>query len=189
MDREELYRKVRLIEITTRKIVTDAMTGEYRSHFQGLRDAVLRPSHLPARRRHPALRWKASARSRETLVKRFEEERELGVFLVVDVSGSGGFGDSRRNLEREIAAEVACMLAYAAQACGDKVGALLFAGKVEESLPPRKGRPNVLRIVHELLMERVVTPGTDLLRALRSAGRLLKHAGVVFVVSDFLANR
>lgn len=186
MDREELYRKVRLIEITTRKIVTDALTGEYRSHFKGsgMQFSDHRIYAPGDDIRH--LDWKASARSKEVLIKRFEEERELGVFLVVDVSGSEEFG-SVTKVKREIAAEVSCMLAYAAQACGDKVGALLFAGEVEKALPPKKGRANVLRIIHELLSPRTVSKGTNLSRALRAAGRLLKHAGVLFVVSDFLA--
>src|SRR5437868_3076620 len=130
MRAEALLRKVRLIEITTRKVVDDLMSGSYRSHFKG--HGVQFSEHrlyVPGDDvRH--IDWKVSARTRDPLIKKFEEERELTVFLVVDVSGSESFG-SHEKLKSEIAAEIGGMLAYAAIHTGDKVGVLLFAGEVE----------------------------------------------------------
>ncbi|MGE0615680.1 MAG: DUF58 domain-containing protein [Bacteriovoracia bacterium] len=183
---EELLRKVRQIEVTTRKVVTDVMTGQYRSQFKG--HGVQFSEHrvyLPGDDiRH--IDWKASAKGRDTLIKKFEEERELTVFLVVDLSGSQGFGSSAK-LKAEVSAELASMLAYAAVHTGDRVGALLFAGEVEEVVPPQKGRMHVLRIVRKILGFQPKTKGTDLKGALEAADRVMKHAGVVFVLSDFMA--
>lgn len=184
---DELLKKVRRIELTTRKMVDDAMSGQYRSHFKGhgvqfSEHRVYTPGDDV---RH--IDWKVSARSREPLLKKYEEERELNVFLVVDVSGSEGFGSSRK-LKSEVVAEVGGMLAYAATLTGDKVGALLFAGEVEKTIRPKKGRQHVLRIVHDLLTHKPKSQGTQLSDALESADRLMKHAGIVFVISDFLTD-
>jgi len=183
---EELLRKVRLIEIATRKVVDDMMSGQYRSHFKG--HGVVFSEHrlyIPGDDiRH--IDWKVSARTRDPLIKKFEEERELTVLLVVDVSASEAFGSTKK-LKGEIVAEIASMLAYAAVRTGDKVGALIFAGEVEEIIPPAKGRKHVLKIVRTLLGHRPRSRGTDLSGALESAGRIMKHAGVIFVLSDFLA--
>ena len=183
---EELLKKVRQIEITTRKMVDDAMSGQYRSHFKG--SGVQFSEHrvyLPGDDvRH--IDWKVSARSRDPLIKKYEEERELTVFLIVDVSGSEFFGSTSR-LKAEVSAEVAAMLAHAAIHSGDRVGALLFAGGVEKVIPPKKGRPHILRIVKDLLTYEPKSKGTDLAGALDAAGRIMKHKGVVFVLSDFIA--
>jgi uncharacterized protein (DUF58 family) len=130
--------------------------------------------------------WKVSARSREPMLKKYEEERELTVFLVVDVSGSESFGSSRK-LKSEMAAEIAGMLAYAAVHTGDKVGVLLFGGKVEKIIPPKKGKQHILRVIRDILTFRSKTLGTDLKGALDAANRIMKHSGVVFVISDFMA--
>lgn len=183
---DELLKKIRRIEITTRRVVTEAMSGQYRTRFkgQGVQFSEHR-QYVPGDDiRH--IDWKVSARTRDPLVKKYEEERELSVLLVVDVSGSNRFGSGRR-LKREVVAELAGMLAYAATQTGDKIGALLFAGEVEEVIPPRKGRKHVLRIVKTLLEHEARTAGTDLASALERAERAMKHGGIVFVVSDFLA--
>ncbi len=183
---DELLRKVRLIEVTTRKVVDNVLSGQYRSHFKG--QGVQFSEHrlyVPGDDvRH--INWKVSARTREPLVKKFEEERELTVFLVVDVSGSESFGTTQK-LKSELAAEVGGMLAYAASHTGDRVGVLVFAGKTEVIIPPKKGRPHVLRIISELLTYRAKTAGTDLAGALKAADRMMKHSGVIFVLSDFIA--
>lgn len=182
----ELLKKVRMIEISTRRMVTDAMSGRYRSHFKG--HGVQFSEHRPYVQgddvRH--IDWKVSARTRDPLIKKYEEERELTVFLVVDVSASERFG-SHRKLKKEVVAELASILAYAASQTGDKVGVLLFAGKVEKIIPPRKGRSHILRIITELLDYQAQSKGTDLAGALESAGRIMKHSGIIFVLSDFLA--
>jgi uncharacterized protein (DUF58 family) len=183
---EELLKKVRLIEITTKKRVDDLMSGGYRSHFKG--HGVQFSEHrlyVPGDDvRH--IDWKVSARSRDPLIKKYEEERELTVLLVVDVSGSKAFGSSTK-LKSEIAAEVGGMLAYAAIHTGDKVGVILFAGGVEKIIPPKKGRVHIQRIIRDLLSHKPKTKGTDLATALEAANRIMKHSGVVFLLSDFLA--
>jgi uncharacterized protein (DUF58 family) len=130
--------------------------------------------------------WKVSARTRDPMIKKYEEERELTVFLIVDISNSGAFG-SKDRLKSEAAAEIGGMLSYAAMQTGDKVGALLFAGEVEEIIPPKKGKLHGLRIIREILGRKPKTKGTDLKKALDAAGRIMKHSGVVFVISDFIA--
>ncbi len=193
----DLLHKVRLIEIATRKIVDDVLSGQYRSHFRG--HGVQFSEHrlyVPGDDiRH--INWNATARTPEPLVKKFDEERELNVFLVVDVSGSGGFGSSNK-LKSEIAAEVGGMLAFAASRTGDKVGALFFSGVIERIIPPKKGRQHNLRIIRELLSyseealkveHQPKVMGTDLNGALEAAGRIMKHSGVIFLISDFIAEK
>jgi len=184
---EELIQKVKKIEIKTRKMVNDVLTGEYRSQFkgQGIQFSEHRVYSPGDDVRH--IDWKASARSKEPLLKQFIEEREVSVLLVVDVSGSSFFGSSEK-LKSEVIAEIAGMLAYAATHTGDKVGAILFAGGIEKMIPLKKGRHHVLRIIRDLLEFRPKTKGTHLSEALDSAGRLLKHSSVVFVLSDFVAD-
>lgn len=183
---EELLKKVRLIEIATRRQVDDVMSGQYRSHFKG--HGVQFSEHrvyVPGDDvRH--IDWKVSARSREPLTKKYEEERELTMLLVVDVSASGWFGSTRK-LKSEVAAEIGGMLAYAATHTGDKVGVMLFAGEVEKIVPPKKGRPHVQRIIRDLLSHQPKSRGTNLAAALESASRIMKHSGIVFVISDFIA--
>jgi len=182
----DLLRKVRHIEIATRKMVDDYMSGQYRSHFKG--HGVQFSEHRQYVHgddiRH--IDWKVSARTRDILIKKYEEERELTVFLVVDNSGSEHFGSSTK-LKSEIAAEVAGMLAYAASHTGDKVGALLFSGGVDLIIRPKKGKQHILRIIRDVLGHKTNTPGTDLRGALEAANRIMKHSGVVFVISDFWA--
>lgn len=183
----ELQKKIKLIEISTRRILDDVMTGNYRSHFkgQGMQFAEHR-TYVPGDDvRH--IDWKVSARTRDVLVKKFEEERELNVFLVVDLSASGNFG-SNEKLKIEAVAEIASMLAHAAAHTGDKVGALLFAGEVEKIIPPKKGRAHVLRIVRDILSHQTKSSGTNLKNALETAMRVMKHKGIVFVISDFIAS-
>lgn len=185
MLRDELLRKVRLIEITTRKVMDDVLTGRYKSHFkgQGVQFSEHR-QYVPGDDvRH--IDWKVSARNRDPLIKKFEEERELSVLLIVDVSLSGSFGSTNAT-KSEVAAEVAGMLAHAAVHTGDKIGVLLFAGEVEKIIPLRKGRSHIQRIIRDVLSFQASTNGTNLATALESAGRVLKHSGVVFVLSDFI---
>lgn len=184
---EELLSKVRLIEITTRKMVDDLMSGSYKSNFKG--HGVQFSEHrlyIPGDDiRH--IDWKVSARSRDPLIKKYEEERELTVFLVVDVSASKGFGTAQK-MKSELTAEIGGMLAYAAAHAGDKVGMLMFSGKVEKIVPPKRGRQHIMRIIRDILSFKPETRGTDLRGALESAHRIMKHSGVVFVISDFLAD-
>ena len=183
---EEILRKVKLIEISTRKVVDDVLTGQYRSHFKG--QGVQFSEHrlyVPGDDvRH--INWKVSARTKDPLIKKYDEERELTVFIVVDVSGSQTFGSSEK-LKSQIAAELGGMLAYAATHTGDRVGVLIFAGEVERIIPPKKGRQHILRVIRDLLTHQSTSRGTDLAGALEATGRIMKHSGVVFVISDFIA--
>ncbi len=183
---DEVMRKVRLIEITMRKVVDDVMTGQYRSHFKG--HGIQFSEHrlyVPGDDvRH--IDWKTTARSRDPVVKKYDEERELQVLLIVDVSGSKAFG-SQAKLKSEVTAELGGLLAFAASHTGDKVGVMMFADRIEHLLPPKKGRQHVLRIVRDLLSWNTGARGTDLKSALESAGRVMKHAGIIFILSDFLA--
>ncbi len=183
---DELLKKVKWIEITTRKVVDGVLSGQYRSHFKG--QGVQFSEHrlyVPGDDvRH--INWNVSARTREPLIKKFEEERQLTVFLVVDGSGSTCFGSSTR-LKSEISAEIGGMIASAASYTGDRIGALIFGDEVEKIIPPKKGRQHVLRVVRDLLTFQTKTRGTGLSKALDATGRVMKHGGVVFVISDFLA--
>lgn len=183
---DEMLQKIRRIEITTRRLVDDAMSGQYKSQFKG--HGVQFSEHrvyVPGDDvRH--IDWKVSARSRDPLIKKYEEERELQVMLIVDISRSEVFGSSKKT-KSEAVAEVTAMLAMAASRTGDKVGGLLFAGEVEAMIPPKKGRQHVLRLVRDVLTLEAKSKGTDLKKALQSAMRLMKHKGVVFIISDFLA--
>ena len=184
---QELLKKVRRIEITTKRVVNDVMSGQYRSHFKG--HGVQFSEHrlyVPGDDvRH--IDWKVSARSQQPFLKKFDEERELTVLLVVDISASEAFGTTKK-LKSEVLAEIGGMLAYAASYTGDKVGVILFSGEVEKIIPPKRGRTHVLRVIRELLAYEPRTRGTDLTSALESARRILKHSSVVFLLSDFLAS-
>jgi uncharacterized protein (DUF58 family) len=183
---EELLSKVRHIEITTRKLVDNLMSGSYKSNFKGAGVQFSEHRIYVAGDDIRHIDWKVSARSREPLIKKYEEERELTVFLIVDVSASKGFGTTKK-MKSELAAEIGGMLAYAAAHAGDKVGMLLFAGKVEKIVPPKRGRQHIMRMIRDILSFKATTSGTDLKGALQSAQRIMKHNGVVFVISDFLA--
>ena len=182
----ELLKKIQRIEITTRRMVDDAMSGQFRSHFKGhgVQFSEHRPYVAGDDIRH--IDWKVSARTRDPLVKKFEEERELTVLVVVDVSASQEFGTEGKP-KKEIAAEAAAMIAWAATRTGDKVGVVLVSGGVDQIIPPKKGRNHVLRIIRTVLEAKPRTPGTALGDGLNAAGRAMKHAGVVFVISDFIA--
>ncbi len=183
---EELRKKVKLIEITTKRVIDDVMSGGYRSHFkgQGMQFAEHRVYVAGDDVRH--IDWKVSARTREPLVKKFEEERELNVLFVVDFSGSGGFG-SRKTTKREASAEIAALLATAAERIGDKTGLILFAGAIEKRVAPKRGKSHLLRIVRDILGTEPKSKGTNLRGALETATRIMKHHGIVFVISDFMA--
>lgn len=183
----EGIKKIRQLELTTRRLLDEAMSGAYRSSFKG--QGVQFSEHriyVPGDDvRH--IDWKVSARTRDTLVKKYEEERELTVLLVVDTSASQSFGSGSR-LKSDASSEVAGMLAFAAAFGGDKVGMVLFSGGVERILPPRKGKAHVSRLLKDLMSHRPSSPRTNLAAALDAAGRVMKHKGIIVVVSDFLAD-
>jgi uncharacterized protein (DUF58 family) len=176
---------VRLIEINTRKKVDDVMSGSYKTHFKGHGVQFSEHRQYVAGDDIRHIDWKVSARTRDPLIKKFEEERELTVFLVVDVSGSKKFGSGTK-LKSEIVAEIGGMLAYAASHSGDKVGVLFFADQVEKIIRPGKGRSHVQRVIRDLLGFEPKTHGTQLGKALDSTRRVMKHSGIIFILSDFM---
>ena len=182
---DELLAKIRRIDITTRKLVTDGFAGEYQSVFKGRGmefDEV--------RQYHPGddvrmIDWNVTARTGDAYIKSYIEERELTVMLVVDASRSGDFG-TRSRFKRELAAELAAVLAFSATTNNDRVGLLVFTDRVELLVPPRKGRSHVLRMVRDLLLFEPDGTGTDVRLALETVSLLLKRRSIVFMISDFL---
>jgi uncharacterized protein (DUF58 family) len=165
--------------------VTETLAGQYHSVFkgQGMNFDEVREYQPGDDVR--AIDWNVTARMNHPFIKKFVEERELTVMLVVDVSGSGLFG-SREQSKRELAAEIASVLAFSAIRNNDKVGLLLFTDDVEKFIPPRKGRSHVLRVIREVLYFEPKRRGTDLAHALEFMGRVLPHKAIAVVISDFL---
>lgn len=182
----ELFKKVRKIQFKVSRLINAPLAGQYASVFKGTGiefDEVR--EYIPGDDVR-TIDWNVTARAGRPHVKRYVEERELTLMLVVDVSGSQYFGASGL-LKSEIAAEISALLAFLAIAHNDRVGLLLFSNRRELYLPPRKGRRHVLRVIREILSYRPAGRGTDLAGALSFTGRLLKHRSIIFLISDFFA--
>ncbi len=182
----EILRKVRAIELSTRHLVDDFFGGEYHSVFKGTGMEFDEVREYTPGDEVRSIDWNVTARMGRPFIKRYREERELTVLLMVDASASGLFGSHAR-LKSEVIAEVASVLAFSAIRNQDKVGCLIFTDRVEMYIPPEKGHRHVLRIIRELLYFKPAGSGTDLAAALETVGRLLKRRAVVFLVSDFMA--
>jgi len=181
----ELLRKLRQIELNTRKIMNATFAGEYKSTFKGSgMEFVDVREYLPGDDIR-SIDWKVTARVGRPYVKKFVEERELTVILCVDASGSGYFG-TRARFKLEQAAQVAATLAFSAVNNNDKVGLLFFTDRVERFVPARKGRQHVMRLIRDILMFRPSHRGTDPAAALEFVMRILKHRAIVFLLSDFM---
>lgn len=182
----ELMATIRRIELRTRRLVNDSFAGEYHSVFKGrgMEFDEVRPYQPGDEIR--TIDWNVTARTGQPYVKRYVEERELTVMLVVDASASENFGSVKR-FKRELAAELTAVLAFAATTNNDKVGLLIFTDQVELYIPPRKGRKHILRLIRELLAFEPKHSGTNIKLALDSVNRLLKRKAIVFLVSDFIA--
>jgi uncharacterized protein (DUF58 family) len=180
----ELIKKIRHIEIRTRRLVNDSYAGEYHSVFKGrgMEFDEVRPYQYGDEIR--TIDWNVTARTGQPYVKRYVEERELTVMLVVDASASENFGSVNR-FKREVAAELTAVLSFAATTNNDKVGLLIFTDQVELYIPPRKGRRHVLRVIRELLAFEPKNRGTDIKMALETVNQLLKRRSIIFLVSDF----
>jgi uncharacterized protein (DUF58 family) len=180
----EILRKVRQIEIRTRRLVDAAMGGEYHSVFKGRgMDFDEVREYVPGDEVR-TIDWNVTARSGKPFVKKFSEERELTILLMVDVSASGNFGSAAQS-KRELAAELAAVLAFSAINNNDKVGLILFSDQIEQYIPPKKGRRHVLRVVREVLYFEPQHRGTDIVQALDFANRVLQRRAVTFLISDF----
>jgi len=180
----EVLRQVRLIELRTRGLVNSAFAGEYRSVFkgQGMEFAEVREYQPGDEVR--AIDWNVTARMRRPFVRQYEEERELTVMLVVDLSGSERFGTHGR-FKSELATELAAVLALAAVRNNDRVGLVLFSDRVEHVVRPRKGRRHALRLLRDLLVVRAEGNGTNIGAAADHLGRMLSQKAIVFMISDF----
>src|SRR5512143_380608 len=183
----ELLKKIRQIEIRTNRIVTETLAGQYHSVFkgQGMNFEEVREYQPGDEVR--SIDWNVTARMNHPFIKKFVEERELTLMLVVDVSGSGLFG-SREQSKRELAAEIASVLAFSAIRNNDKVGLILFSDVVEKYIPPRKGRRHVLRVIREVLFFEPARRGTNLDGALEFLMRVTAHRAIAVLISDFLGS-
>jgi uncharacterized protein (DUF58 family) len=181
----EILRKIRQIELRTTRLVSETMGGQYHSVFkgQGMNFEEVREYQPGDEVR--AIDWNVTARMNHPFVKKFVEERELTLMLVVDLSGSGLFG-SREQSKRELAAEIASVLAFSAIRNNDKVGLILFTEVVEKYIPPKKGRRHVLRVIREILCFQPTRRGTNFKEALDVLDRLARRHAIVVIISDFL---
>jgi uncharacterized protein (DUF58 family) len=182
----EILKKIRTLEIKTRGLVETAFAGDYHSVFKGRGMNFEDVREYQPGDEIRAIDWNVTARMGSAFVKKFTEERELTVMLVVDVSASGNFGSTTQS-KRELAAEVACLLAFSAIRNNDKVGLLLFTDRVELFIPPKKGRSHTLRIIREILFFEPQGRGTEPRLALDYLNKIVTRRAVVFFVSDFQA--
>ena len=181
---EEIIKKVRKIEIKARGLSQQMFSGEYHSAFKGRGMAFSEVREYQYGDDVRNIDWNVTARLAHPYVKVFEEERELTVMLLVDVSGSNRFG-THVQFKEELAAEVAATLAFSAIANNDKVGVLLFSDRIEKFIPPKKGRSHILRIIRELITFRPQSGGTDIGQALGYFQNVIKRRCTAFLLSDF----
>src|SRR5436190_14243542 len=181
----EILKKIRQIELRTNRLVSETLAGQYHSVFkgQGMNFEEVREYQPGDEVR--AIDWNVTARMNHPFVKKFVEERELTLMLLVDVSGSGLFGSGEQS-KRELAAEIGSVLAFSAIRNNDKVGLILFTDEVEKFMPPRKGRRHVLRVIREILFFEPQRRGTNLSGALDFLNRVTAHRAITVVISDFL---
>ncbi len=182
---KEILRKVRHIEIRTRGLVNDLFGGEYHSVFKGRGMTFSEVREYQPGDDIRLIDWNVTARSNEPHVKVFEEERELTVYLVVDISSSGIFG-SIDKFKKDLGTEIAAVLGFSAIKNKDKVGLILFSNDVEKYIPPKKGRSHVLRVIRELLYHKAERQGTSLTNVLDFLLKVAKRKSVVFIISDFI---
>jgi len=183
----EVISKIHRIEITTKHLVQDLFSGEYHSVFKGQGIEFTEVREYQPGDDIRTIDWNVTARYGYPFVKKFREERELLVMILVDLSGSQKFGTAER-FKNEIAAELSAVLAYAAIQNNDKVGLLIFTDQIEKVIPPKKGRYHVLRLIREVLYYQPSGRGTNLSLALEYAGRMLHRRSIIFLISDFLTS-
>ncbi len=178
-------RKVRQVEIRTNRLVTDALTGAYHSVFKGRGMDFEDVREYTPGDDIRGIDWNVTARMDKPFVKKFREERELTIMILVDLSASGNFG-SREQSKRELAAELASVLALSASRNNDKAGLGLFSDRIEHFVPPRKGRSHILRLVRDILFYNPAGKGTDIVPVLEHLNRIVKRRAIVFLLTDFL---
>ena len=187
MNAEELLKRVRKIEIKARKLSRNIFAGEYHSQFKGRGMAFSEVREYQPGDDVRSIDWNVTARLNKPYVKVFEEERELTVMLLVDVSGSRNFG-TLSQMKRDMMAEVAATLAFSTIANNDKVGVIFFSDKVEKFIPAKKGKTHVLHIIRELLSYEPSSNGTDMAQALQYFSNAQKRHCTAFLISDFIGS-
>ncbi|XRE42963.1 hypothetical protein ACIVBQ_001167 [Tenacibaculum discolor] len=185
MDTKELLKKVRKIEIKTRRLSNHIFGGEYHSTFKGRGMTFSEVRQYQYGDDIRAIDWNVTARYNEPYVKVFEEERELTMMLVVDISGSEFFGTSEQ-FKKDTVTEIAATLAFSAIQNNDKVGLILFSDQVELYIPPKKGKSHVLRIIRELIEFQPISRQTNISEALKFLSNIMKKKAIVFMLSDFM---
>lgn len=187
MDTKDLLKKVRKIEIKTRRLSDHIFSGEYHTSFKGRGMTFSEVRQYQFGDDVRAIDWNVTARYNEPYVKVFEEERELTMMLMVDVSGSESFG-SKNQFKEEIVTEIAATMAFSATQNNDKIGLILFSDQIELYIPPKKGKSHVLRIIRELIEFKPKSRRTDVAQALRFLSGTQKKKAIVFLISDFMAD-
>ncbi|MEF9950655.1 MAG: DUF58 domain-containing protein, partial [Mucinivorans sp.] len=184
MNKEELLKKVRRVEIKTRGLSNDIFAGKYHSAFKGRGMAFSEVRDYRVGDDVRDIDWNVTARHGKPHIKVFEEERELTLMLLVDLSASNAFGTTSK-FKRELATEIAAVLAFSAASNNDKIGCVFFTDRIEQYIPPKKGRSHVLRIISELLEFEPTGRGTDLSQALEFFSSVQKKRCTAFLISDF----
>ncbi len=185
MEAQELFKKVRKIEIKTRGLSKQIFSGEYHSVFKGRGMAFSEVREYQFGDDIRSIDWNVTARFNHPFVKIFEEERELTVMLLIDVSGSNLFG-THSQLKQEMITEMAATLSFSAIQNNDKVGVIFFSDKIEKFIPPKKGSSHILRIIRELIDFRAENNGTNIAEALRYLTNVIKKRATAFLISDFM---
>jgi uncharacterized protein (DUF58 family) len=188
MDTKELLKKVRKIEIKTRRLSDHIFSGEYHTSFKGRGMTFSEVRQYQFGDDVRAIDWNVTARYNEPYIKVFEEERELTMILMVDVSGSESFG-TKSQMKNEIVTEIAATMAFSATQNNDKIGLILFSDQIELYIPPKKGKSHVLRIIRELIEFKPKSQKTDLAMVLKFLSSVMKKKAIVFMISDFMTNQ
>jgi uncharacterized protein (DUF58 family) len=187
METSDLLKKVRKIELKTRGLSNHIFAGEYHTAFKGRGMAFSEVREYQPGDDIRTIDWNVTARFNTPFIKVFEEERELTVMLIIDVSGSKNFG-TQKQMKQELVTELSAVLAFSAIQNNDKIGVIFFSDKVEKFIPPKKGKSHILRIIRELIAFEPENKGTDIGEALRYFNNVIKKRAVCFVISDFMDN-
>lgn len=187
METKDLLKKVRKIEIKTRRLSDHIFSGEYHTSFKGRGMTFSEVRQYQFGDDIRAIDWNVTARYNEPYVKVFEEERELTMMLMVDISGSESFG-TQNAFKKDIVTEIAATMAFSATQNNDKIGLILFSDQIELFIPPKKGRSHVLRIIRELIEFQPKSNKTNISQALRFFSGVIKKKAIVFMISDFMAD-
>ncbi len=187
METSELLKKVRKVEIKTRGLSNQLFSGEYHTAFKGRGMTFSEVREYQPGDDIRSIDWNVTARFNNTYVKVFEEEREMTVMLLVDVSASGEFG-TQKQLKQELITELCAVLAFSAIQNNDKIGVIFFTDKIEKFIPPKKGKTHILRIIRDLIEFKPEHKKTDIKQALKYLTNVIKKRSIAFVISDFIAD-